>query len=275
MLHAESCARWPGAHLEDAPRSMFRRCPVSSRSCAMGLLPSLLVARVRPRRRRCAGVARRGRRHRAARPQDLEGWLRTRCRDESVRTTALAWRRANVSPPTRGPTAHASIGPSCASRITDGRLAVVHSQACSIGPCIAAALDLSPEAVVVQHVEGAGAYGHNAPTTLRWMPHCSLPGCPARTCGCSGAAPTNCRGTLVRPWSPSQRQRRRARHDHTGPTNCGATATCRARDTHRARTAGRCAPRRHPDAPPAVDHLRSRIRLAAQCDPYTTSQEST
>jgi CO/xanthine dehydrogenase Mo-binding subunit len=32
----------------------------------------------------------------------------------------------------------------------------------TLGRAIAAALDLSPEAVVVQHVEGAGAYGHNA-----------------------------------------------------------------------------------------------------------------
>ncbi|HET7667733.1 MAG TPA: molybdopterin cofactor-binding domain-containing protein, partial [Mycobacterium sp.] len=61
--------------------------------------------------------------------------------------------------------AHASIGPSCAiARYNNGRLDVwSHSQGVFIlGRAIAAALDLPADAVVVQHVEGAGSYGHNA-----------------------------------------------------------------------------------------------------------------
>ena len=61
--------------------------------------------------------------------------------------------------------AHASIGPSCAlAHLDGGRLQVwSHSQGVfSLGPAIAAALGLDPDAVVVQHVEGPGSYGHNA-----------------------------------------------------------------------------------------------------------------
>ncbi|MDA2892121.1 molybdopterin-dependent oxidoreductase [Mycolicibacterium sp. BiH015] len=61
--------------------------------------------------------------------------------------------------------AHASIGPSCAVAHFDrARLHVwSHSQGVfSLGRAIAAALDLDPDAVTVQHVEGPGSYGHNA-----------------------------------------------------------------------------------------------------------------
>lgn len=65
--------------------------------------------------------------------------------------------------------AHASIGPSCAvahyaaDHVDGERLEVFsHSQGVfTLGKTIAAALDLSPDAVVVQHVEGPGSYGHN------------------------------------------------------------------------------------------------------------------
>jgi nicotinate dehydrogenase subunit B len=99
---------------------------------------------------------------------DLAGWLRTAeaetnlIRNDGARhgdaATAVG---ATFSRPYL---AHASIGPSCAIAIyDDGRLDVwAHSQGVFIlGRAIAATVDLPPEAVVVQHVEGAGSYGHN------------------------------------------------------------------------------------------------------------------
>ncbi|WP_156688488.1 xanthine dehydrogenase family protein molybdopterin-binding subunit [Mycobacterium sp. Marseille-P9652] len=61
--------------------------------------------------------------------------------------------------------AHASIGPSSAAALAhpDGRLEV-WSQSQGVYQLrrdIAAALDLSPERVVLRHAEGAGCYGHN------------------------------------------------------------------------------------------------------------------
>ncbi len=61
--------------------------------------------------------------------------------------------------------AHASIGPSAAAALaqSDGRLEVwSHSQGVHVlRRELAAALDLSPDQVLVRHVEGAGCYGHN------------------------------------------------------------------------------------------------------------------
>ncbi|GIE94254.1 molybdopterin cofactor-binding domain-containing protein [Paractinoplanes rishiriensis] len=62
--------------------------------------------------------------------------------------------------------AHASMAPSCGVAIWhgDGRVDVwSHSQGVRpLGRAIAAALDLDPDGVRVEHVEGAGCYGHNA-----------------------------------------------------------------------------------------------------------------
>jgi CO/xanthine dehydrogenase Mo-binding subunit len=101
-------------------------------------------------------------------PEDLGGWLRTA--DAETSHVRIDGARHGDTPTvvatySRPYLAHASIGPSCAiAHYDDGRLAVwSHSQGVfTLGRAIAAALDLSPEAVVVQHVEGAGAYGHNA-----------------------------------------------------------------------------------------------------------------
>jgi CO/xanthine dehydrogenase Mo-binding subunit len=102
-------------------------------------------------------------------PDDLEGWLRTSeaetrlIRDDGARhDDAPVVVNATFSRPFL---AHASIGPSCAiAHYEDGRLEVwTHSQGVfTLRNAIAVALDLPAEAVVVQHVEGPGSYGHNA-----------------------------------------------------------------------------------------------------------------
>jgi CO/xanthine dehydrogenase Mo-binding subunit len=102
-------------------------------------------------------------------PDDVGGWLRTseaetcRIRDDGAQHgDAPVVLSANFSRPFL---AHASIGPSCAiARYADGLLEVwSHSQGVfTLRNAIAVALDLPAEAVVVQHVEGPGSYGHNA-----------------------------------------------------------------------------------------------------------------
>ncbi len=101
-------------------------------------------------------------------PDDVEGWLRTA--DAETNPIRADGARHNGAPAvvatfSRPYLAHASIGPSCAIAHYDGgRLEVwSHSQGVfTLGRAIAAALDLPPDAVVVQHVEGPGSYGHNA-----------------------------------------------------------------------------------------------------------------
>ena len=98
---------------------------------------------------------------------DIEKWLRTA--DSETNLIRADGTRHDDSPAiaatfTRPYLAHASIGPGCAIAHYDGgRLEVwSHSQGVfTLGAAIAAALDLPADAVVVQHVEGAGSYGHN------------------------------------------------------------------------------------------------------------------
>ncbi len=99
---------------------------------------------------------------------DLPGWLRTAEADtRAIRNDGARHDDAPVAVEAtffRPFLAHASIGPSCAvACFDDGRLEVwCHSQGVfSLARALAAALDLSPDAVVVQHVEGPGGYGHN------------------------------------------------------------------------------------------------------------------
>jgi len=96
-------------------------------------------------------------------------WLRTRPADRAV--------VAEKSDPAAAPVvkrleatftkpylAHASLGPSCAvAEMRTGRLHVrSHTQGVyPLRNSLAEVLRLDPEAVVVEHVEGAGCYGHN------------------------------------------------------------------------------------------------------------------
>lgn len=100
---------------------------------------------------------------------DLDGYLRAGPHDtvtvvdDGATPPAGRVLRATYSRPFL---AHASIAPSCgvARWGPDGRLCVwSHSQGIHhLRDAIAAALDLDPAAVTVEHAEGAGCYGHNA-----------------------------------------------------------------------------------------------------------------
>ncbi|MDG4667161.1 molybdopterin cofactor-binding domain-containing protein [Mycobacterium sp. 236(2023)] len=102
-------------------------------------------------------------------PDELPAWLRTteaetrQIRSEGAHhDDGAVVVRGSFSRPFL---AHASIGPSCAvAYFGNGRLDVwSHSQGVfSLARAMADALELDPAAVVIQHVEGPGSYGHNA-----------------------------------------------------------------------------------------------------------------
>ena len=104
-------------------------------------------------------------------PQDgLASWLRLQPAETSH--VAQGKRPGNQPPVARTVRtefakpylAHASIGPSCAIARFDGPELIVwsHTQAIfNLRRDLALALRLEPEQVTVQHVEGAGCYGHN------------------------------------------------------------------------------------------------------------------
>jgi len=99
----------------------------------------------------------------------LGEWLKA----QPVETQVVAQRGANAAAGaartrraryTRPYLAHASIAPSCAVAQWDaGRLRVwTHSQGIfNLRTDLALALALPPESILVEHVEGAGCYGHN------------------------------------------------------------------------------------------------------------------
>lgn len=100
---------------------------------------------------------------------DVRAWLRETAAEHTVvvdeagpaADTVVAEVRASYSRPFL---AHASIAPSCGVAVwTDGMVRVwSHTQGVHpLRRAIAQALARSPEDVVVQHVEGAGCYGHN------------------------------------------------------------------------------------------------------------------
>jgi CO/xanthine dehydrogenase Mo-binding subunit len=172
MLHARVVRPpSPGAHLEDASLDRVASMPGVEQVVREGDFLAVLARREGQATRAAEALAS------AASwsvgielpdPDDVEGWLRTAeaetnlVRNDGARhDDASAVVAATYSRPYL---AHASIGPSCAvAHFADGCLEVwSHSQGVfTLGRALAVALDLRPEAVVVQHVEGAGAYGHN------------------------------------------------------------------------------------------------------------------
>ena len=98
----------------------------------------------------------------------LSSWLRVQeaetstIRDDEPQHGAMPTVRATYEKPF---VAHGSIAPSCGIAVFDGRRLDVWSHSQGVFPLratIAKALDLATSDVVVQHVEGAGSYGHNS-----------------------------------------------------------------------------------------------------------------
>jgi CO/xanthine dehydrogenase Mo-binding subunit len=103
--------------------------------------------------------------------EGLHEWLRT----QPVETTVIAEKHADGTGPgqvvrevsaryTKPYLAHASIGPCCAiAQWSEGKLAVwSHSQGIyNLRADLALTFGLAREAITVEHVEGAGCYGHN------------------------------------------------------------------------------------------------------------------
>ena len=172
MLHARVVRPpGPGAHLEDAPLAHVGSMPGVEQVVRDGDFLAVL-ARREGQATQAADVL-------AAEASwsagvelpdpDNEGWLRTaEAETKHLRTDGARHDEASAvvaASYSRPYLAHASIGPSCAiANYHDGRLDVwSHSQGVfPLGRAIAAVLELPPDAVVVQHVEGAGCYGHNA-----------------------------------------------------------------------------------------------------------------
>ena len=100
-------------------------------------------------------------------PEDFHGWLRKNV------TSRTILKEIQGSPPagksisasySKPFIAHASIGPSCAiARLKDGKLEVwTHSQGIfGLRHELSVVLQMKLEDIVVNHVEGAGCYGHN------------------------------------------------------------------------------------------------------------------
>jgi nicotinate dehydrogenase subunit B len=172
MLHARVVRPpGPGAHLEDAPLDHVAAMPGVEQVVCEGDFLAVLARREGQATQAAEALASAASWSKGIElpdPDDVEGWLRNAeaeinpIRNDGVRhDDASAVVAATYSRPFL---AHASIGPSCAvAHYDDGRLDVwSHSQGVfTLGRAIAAALDLPPEAVEVQHVEGAGCYGHN------------------------------------------------------------------------------------------------------------------
>ena len=100
-------------------------------------------------------------------PENFHGWLR-----QNVTSRTILKEIQGSPPPGKSITAsyskpfiaHASIGPSCAiARLKDGKLEVwTHSQGIfGLRHELSVVLSLPLESITVNHVEGAGCYGHN------------------------------------------------------------------------------------------------------------------
>ena len=171
MLHARVVRPpGPGAHLKDASLEGVSSMPGVEQVVRDGDFLAVLARREGQATKAAealaaaaswsAGIA-------LPNPDEIEGWLRTADAETNlIRTDGARHDDASAvvaATYSRPYLAHASIGPSCAIAHFDGRLDVwSHSQGVfTLGRAIAATLDLPPDAVVVQHVEGAGSYGHN------------------------------------------------------------------------------------------------------------------
>ncbi|MGV9798180.1 molybdopterin cofactor-binding domain-containing protein [Mycobacterium sp. NPDC003449] len=172
MLHARVVRPpGPGAHLEDVPLESISTMPGVEQVVRDGDFVGVIARRegqavkaaeaMRSVASWSAGIE-------LPDPDDIEGWLRSADAETNpIRADGARHGGAPTVAATffRPYLAHASIGPSCAiARYAGERLEVwSHSQGVfTLGRAIADAMGLPPDAVVVQHVEGPGSYGHNA-----------------------------------------------------------------------------------------------------------------
>ncbi|HUY02100.1 MAG TPA: molybdopterin cofactor-binding domain-containing protein [Rhodocyclaceae bacterium] len=121
----------------------------------------------------------------------LANWLKTQAADTSVVAAKGSTDAANVARTLKAAyakpyLAHASIAPSCALARFDGdRLSVwSHSQGIfNLRRDLALSLAIDEQDIVVQHVEGAGCYGHNGADDVAfdaaWLAR-AVPGRPVR-----------------------------------------------------------------------------------------------
>ena len=171
MLHARVVRPpRPGAHLEDAPLERISTMPGVERVVRDGDFLAVLARREGQATTAAEALAA-GASWSAGielpHPGAIENWLRTAesetdviradgARHDGTTTVTATFLRPYL--------AHASIGPSCAIAYYENERLQVwsHSQGVfTLGRAIATALDLPADAVTVQHVEGAGSYGHN------------------------------------------------------------------------------------------------------------------
>lgn len=171
MLHARVVRPpGPGAHLEDAAAQSVSAMPGVEQVVRDGDFLAVIARREGQASKAAEALAAKASWSAGIElpdPDNLDGWLRTAQADtRQIRNDGARHRGSTMTATFSRPyLAHASIGPSCAVALYDGgRLDVwSHSQGVfTLGLAIATALNLSPDAVVVQHVEGAGSYGHNA-----------------------------------------------------------------------------------------------------------------
>ena len=168
----------PAATLTDVSTEAVEAMPGVSRGRARRLLPrrrrgrraaggpggggaavgvGVAGARVAARRGRPGGVPARRAGHRPSTPRS-PATPRTRRRQSQVRKLSATYTRPFL--------AHASMSPSCGmaqwSADSTGVHVWSHTQnVFGLRGAIASALGLAPDMVAVEHVEGAGAYGHN------------------------------------------------------------------------------------------------------------------
>ena len=136
-------------------------------------------------------------------------------------------------------------------------------------------LGLPQENIVVQHVEGAGCYGHNGADDVAFDAVLLARAAAGGPCACSGRARTSSPGRRWAPPWPSRSRpiSTRAARSSTGAATCGATATSRAPGARRSRPCSRprSSPSRSSASSPSIRRWRTAAERSATPSRSTTS----